>query len=660
MTVEELRLILRINGASAYTHTINKVTNVTNNYSNSIGGLTSMLAKFISAGFMAKFTKDCIEAASNLQEVSNVMNVTFGRNAGLIDKWAKTQAASFGLSEKAGKEYAGLYGTMAKQFNITLDRATKMSIELTKLTGDVASFYNTTDKIASTKLKSIFTGETESLKELGVVMTETNLNAYALSKGIGKTVNQMSEQEKVLLRYGFVVEKLQHTQGDFQRTSDGWANSVRILKLNLENLRVEIGTQLLPVAGQGLAAINAGLQAVAPTLVSIAQTIRLYGEAWKNASDTTKATVKTAMAALAVAVVAPKVISVVGHAVEILTAETLTLGTAISAVAGIAGIVLAAVALNELSKQVQELKQNETSIGESAEISADSVDELSTALDGLGDSAQGLNSFLASFDEVNKVGGNESLMSSLVNTDDLANILAAANGLDDLNSMVDELNSSIAGMSLGDISTDTFLDPAWWGTKWEGVKAYFDTFWTGEWKENWLTGFDMIGEWFEESFPEWTTFWEKVGAKIYDFFKPIFDILDAISNKANDLANSFVNSDWFKFWERAGENIVGPDKGAPKRIEGNGGSAFHRRSAGGFPNKGSLFIAGETGPELVSNFGGSQTRVVNQSQMGGASQVPIILTPTFVLNGRTIAAAVIDDVNNTTRSTGNSPFIQVG
>ena len=277
MTVEELRLILRINGTSTYTHAINEVTTVTNNYTNSIGGLTSMLAKFVSAGFIAKFSKDCIEAASNLQEVSNVMNVTFGQNAAIIDQWAKTQAASFGLSEKAAKDYTGAYGTMAKQFGVSLDRATKMSIELTKLTGDVASFYNTTDKITSTKLKSIFTGETETLKELGVVMTEANLNAYAMQKGLGKTVKQMSEQEKVLLRYSFVMDKLSHTQGDFQRTSDGWANSVRLLKLNLENLKVEIGNQLLPVAGQGLSFINKGLQTIGPVLINIAQTVRLYG-----------------------------------------------------------------------------------------------------------------------------------------------------------------------------------------------------------------------------------------------------------------------------------------------------------------------------------------------------------------------------------------------
>jgi hypothetical protein len=249
MTVEELKIILRVNGASTYTHTINEVTNVTNNYKNSIGSLTSMLAKLVSAAAITKFTKECIQAASDLQEVANVTDVTFGQSANVVNKWAKKQAANFGLSETSAKRYIGTYGTMAKQFNFTTEQAAKMGVEMTKLTGDVASFYNMDDKASATKLKSVFTGETETLKELGVVMTEANLNNYALEKGYGKTVKQMSEHEKVLLRYSFVMDKLSHTQGDFQRTSDGWANSVRKLKLNYENLKIEIGNELLPVAG---------------------------------------------------------------------------------------------------------------------------------------------------------------------------------------------------------------------------------------------------------------------------------------------------------------------------------------------------------------------------------------------------------------------------
>lgn len=670
MTVEELRLILRINGTSTYTHSLNEVTNVTNNYTNSIGGLTSMLAKFVSAGFIAKFSKDCIEAASNLQEVSNVMNVTFGQNAAIIDQWAKTQAASFGLSEKAAKDYTGVYGTMAKQFGVSLDRATKMSIELTKLTGDVASFYNTTDKIASTKLKSIFTGETESLKELGVVMTEANLNAYAMSKGLGKTVKQMSEQEKVLLRYSFVTEKLQHAQGDFARTSDGWANSVRLLKLNLENLKVEIGNQLLPVAGQGLAAINRGLQAISPMLISVAQTIKYYGEAWKNASATTKAFIKIALSAAAILAIAPKIIAMTSAAVKLLTMDIVTLGGAMKALLGIVGIVLAVAAMASLTKQVSELKNTTTDIanvGDSAEISADAVDDLSDALDGLASSAEGLDTFLASFDEVNKVGGGSSLMSNLVNTDDLANIMAAASGLDDLSGLMDSLGTDIDGLSnqLGAFAGNQIFTKEWWETTKGHVKGWWEYFTTslkdGTWKDDFIRMLEDVGGWMEENFPEWTKFWEGVGEAIYDlkakYIDPVAEAIKGLFDKISELAKKFEDTEWSNFWEGVGEFVY--DASHPHVITERG-AGHHRYAAGGIPNKGSLFIAGESGAELVSNFGGSQTRVINQSQINNNSQPTIAFTPTIMIDGRKITSVVVDDINNTTRSTGNSPLIQMG
>ncbi|MBP5581951.1 MAG: hypothetical protein J6X85_09245, partial [Ruminococcus sp.] len=238
ITTDEMRILLSINGAASYTTTINEITNVTKNYDKSVGNLISTLAKLVSAGMIVKFGKQCIEAASNLEEVANVVDVTFGKSADRVNAWAKSNAASFGLSETAAKRYIGTYGTMARQFNMTSEQAATMGIELTKLTGDVASFYNLEDKAAATKLKAIFTGETEGLKELGVVMTETQLNAYAMTKGWGKTTKEMTEQEKVLLRYQYTMEKLGHAQGDFMRTSDGYANSVRTLKLNIEDLKV--------------------------------------------------------------------------------------------------------------------------------------------------------------------------------------------------------------------------------------------------------------------------------------------------------------------------------------------------------------------------------------------------------------------------------------
>lgn len=695
MTVEELKIILRVNGASTYTHTINEVTNVTNNYKNSIGSLTSMLAKLVSAAAITKFTKECIQAASDLQEVANVTDVTFGQSANVVNEWAKKQAANFGLSETSAKRYIGTYGTMAKQFNFTTEQAAKMGVEMTKLTGDVASFYNMDDKASATKLKSVFTGETESLKELGVVMTEANLNNYALEKGYGKTVKQMSEHEKVLLRYSFVMDKLSHTQGDFQRTSDGWANSVRKLKLNYENLKIEIGNELLPVAGQMLSTVSKGLQVISPIVVNVAHTVRLYSEAWKNASDTTKAFIKIAFGAVAVMLVIPKIVAITSKAVELLTAKALTLTTALQALLGIAGIILAAVAFNELSKQVEQIKATEAAsdlgnLGDTAEIASGAVDDLADSVNDLSESTKGMELFLASFDEVNKVGDGGSLMSGLINTEDLANINGAAAGLGDLNSIMEELNGSISDMSKGMI-----FSPEWWEEK----KKFFGGYWDylkqsikdGTLIEDFLTTWGEVDAWFQETFPGWYKFWEGLGEKVYDIVdeakKTIAGWIDTIKNKFQELSDAFENSAWFKYFSNAGSNLYDVmhenDDNEPETFsytspvtgktynnvlkynaDGSESELYKkygsRHAAGGFPNKGSLFLAGETGAELVGNFGGSQTKVINQSQINNNTEQPVLFQPTILIDGRKITATVVDNINTMTRSSGNSPLIQLG
>ena len=120
-----------------------------------------------------------------------------------------------------------------------------MGTSLAGLAGDVASFYNMTQDEAYTKLKSVFSGETETLKEIGVVMTQSALDAYALANGYGKTTQAMSEAEKVALRYAYVQKQLSAATGDFLRTSDSWANQTRLLKLNLEQLGATIGGSLI-------------------------------------------------------------------------------------------------------------------------------------------------------------------------------------------------------------------------------------------------------------------------------------------------------------------------------------------------------------------------------------------------------------------------------
>ncbi|MFR3753578.1 MAG: hypothetical protein ACLTW9_17140 [Enterocloster sp.] len=112
------------------------------------------------------------------------------------------------LSETMAKKFTGTSGAMAKAFGFSEQAAYEMSTTLTGLAGDVASFYNISQDEAYTKLKSVFTGETESLKDLGVVMTQSALDAYALANGYSKTTAKMSEMEKVALRYKFVQDQL--------------------------------------------------------------------------------------------------------------------------------------------------------------------------------------------------------------------------------------------------------------------------------------------------------------------------------------------------------------------------------------------------------------------------------------------------------------------
>ena len=149
-----------------------------------------------------------------------------------------------------------------------------MSTALTGLSGDVASFYNISQDEAYTKLKSVFTGETESLKDLGIVMTQTALDQFALANGFGKTTQAMSEAEKVALRYKFVTEQLSGASGDFLRTSDGWANQVRVLQLQFDSLKATIGQGLINVLTPVIKVINT----IIGKLMSLANAFKAFTE----------------------------------------------------------------------------------------------------------------------------------------------------------------------------------------------------------------------------------------------------------------------------------------------------------------------------------------------------------------------------------------------
>lgn len=218
--------------------------------------LGAVLASAAIIDKLVDFGKQAVNLGSDLEEVQNVVDVTFTTMSESVNHFAKDAAKTAGLSETMAKRYVGTFGAMADSFGFAEAEAYEMSTTLTQLSGDVASFYNITQDEAMTKLKGVFTGETEALKELGVVMTQSALDAYALANGVDKTTSAMTEQEKVALRYQFVMDQLSSASGDFVRTSDSWANQTRVLQLQFESLSATIGQGLIGVLSPAIQFIN--------------------------------------------------------------------------------------------------------------------------------------------------------------------------------------------------------------------------------------------------------------------------------------------------------------------------------------------------------------------------------------------------------------------
>lgn len=235
---------------------MNSVEKRVDNLSGAVKKLGGVIASVFAVQKLIEFGKEALELGSDLQEVQNVVDVTFTSMSEQVNEFAKNAAQAAGLSETMAKRYVGTFGAMAKAFGFVEADAFSMSTTLTQLAGDVASFYNITQDEAYTKLKSVFSGETETLKDLGIVMTQSALDAYAMAKGFNKTTKQMSEQEKVALRYRFVLDQLSMAQGDFARTSDSWANQVRILSLNFDTFKANVGKALINIFTPFLKMLN--------------------------------------------------------------------------------------------------------------------------------------------------------------------------------------------------------------------------------------------------------------------------------------------------------------------------------------------------------------------------------------------------------------------
>lgn len=242
-----------------------------NGMTNAMKGFASIFVKVKIAQMIFEIGKSAVNMASQLQEVQNVVDTAFGNMAHKVEAFADTSIEKFGMSELTAKRTASTYMAMSKGMGITGEAAADMALEITGLTGDMASFFNVSQDVADTALKSIWTGETEALKKFGVVMTQANLQQFAYSKGINKNISAMSQSELVMLRYKFVTEKLGLAQGDFAKTSGSWANQTRILSERWKEFLGLIGNALIQVLLPVVQFLNKALELLINILKKIGE-----------------------------------------------------------------------------------------------------------------------------------------------------------------------------------------------------------------------------------------------------------------------------------------------------------------------------------------------------------------------------------------------------
>lgn len=257
-------LTLKATGFSAFQKSVQNQGNkaagtLTKTFSSAFSKIGAITAAALSTRALKSFVKESIDIASDLSEVQNVVDVTFGNSAKIIDDFAASAPKAFGLSTLAAKQYTGTIGAMLKSMRIAQDDVLSMSTSIASLAGDMASFYNLDTDTAFEKIRAGISGETEPLKQLGINLSVANLEQYRLNKGITTAYNKMSQADQAILRYNYLLEATADAQGDFARTSNSWANQTRILALNIDTLKASVG--------------NLAIQALTPLLIKLNQII---------------------------------------------------------------------------------------------------------------------------------------------------------------------------------------------------------------------------------------------------------------------------------------------------------------------------------------------------------------------------------------------------
>lgn len=238
-----------------------QLNSIAGNAQSMAGGVFKKLGLAIGGAFAVKklfdFGSAAIGLASNLSEVQNVVDVTFGAMSQNVNDFAKSALASYGMSELSAKKFTSTMGAMLKSSGLAGKQMLDMSKGVTGLAGDMASFYNLDQQEAFDKIRSGISGETEPLRQLGVNMSVANLEAYALTQGIKKQYQAMSQAEQTLLRYNYLLSVTKDAQGDFARTSGSWANQVRLLSEQWKTFQGTLGSAFISLLTPMLQVLNA-------------------------------------------------------------------------------------------------------------------------------------------------------------------------------------------------------------------------------------------------------------------------------------------------------------------------------------------------------------------------------------------------------------------
>ena len=223
----------------------NRVSSGSNRAGHSLKSLAYYFGKFYANFWLVRrgigLMKNAIEYSSDLVEVQNVVDTSFGNYADKMEDFSKYSIENFGLSELTSKKIASRFQAMGIAMGFTQEKMSDMSIELTKLAGDMASFYNVESDVVAEDLEAVFTGQTRPLRQYGLDLTEATLKEWAMKRGIDANLDSMSQAQKMILRYQYVMENTQMAQGDFVKTQMTWANQTRILKQNFQSLGGVIG-----------------------------------------------------------------------------------------------------------------------------------------------------------------------------------------------------------------------------------------------------------------------------------------------------------------------------------------------------------------------------------------------------------------------------------